>query len=109
MGEKGLGGPLMLIVGVTFAIILVPGIIIGLNPTAKLIFTFIIVLMIVGMVQSYLGPGKLTWLISLILIVIAWRNIEVIASGYALYVIMGTGITSMVFWGIATNLPKPKH
>ena len=94
---------ILIIIVALLVVIIVPGIIMQVSPIARLIFTLIIILMIIGMVQSYLGPGKLTWLIAGILIYIAIRNIEIVTSVYALYIILGTGLGSVVVWGIGTS------
>lgn len=101
MNERGF--LILIIIMALLAVIILPGIIMQVSPIARLIFTLIIILMIIGMVQSYLGPGKLTWLIAIVLIIIAVRNIEVVTSVYALYIILGTGLGSVVVWGIGTS------
>ena len=102
MNDRGFG--LILIILLAFiAVLLLPTLALHLFPTtAGILLKIIIVLMIVSTVQGFLGSSKLSWIITIILVVIALRHIEIISATYMFYIVLTTGVSSMIVWGLGT-------
>lgn len=91
--------PLLIIV---FALIMLAPILIGtLSPEIKLIMQGFFAVSIFLFVRGFLGPGLLAYAISGVLIYIfAWRLWWLFSAGYMIYMVIGFGLTSFIFFAL---------
>lgn len=107
MNEKGLGLiPILLIAVVVVA--LAPALFMIFFPAAGLLLKIIMAFLIFSTIRQYLGNGVISLIVSAILIyfiVIKWAPVA--ASIYVvIFLLMAVNFFSVLFWGIATNMPK---
>jgi hypothetical protein len=97
----GIPTALLMLLIVICLIVLGPAVLISLSPGLKLLFQIVASVIILSWVRNTVGPGMISLVISAILIYIFVFTLPALtASMWALYMVMGLGLWSMIFWGM---------
>lgn len=107
MNEKG--NVLIFIFLGFIAIALLPPIIMHFVPAAGLLFQILMIFIIYSTVRGYLGQGKMSVIISAVLIYfLVFKYRDITASLWVFQLLLGIQFISVIVWGIGTRI-KPSH